>query len=90
MGAATLAGLVVTGGRAQADPPEYSFRTIVRPKNAKVTPDACGIFCNPVDCCSTGCCNGVYLFKCDDLCDGSYFYACIAPPCSGFCYSSQC
>lgn len=76
IGAAALAGLVVSGGRAAADEPTYNFRRIKRPNdNKNVKKESCGVFCSPVDCCSNGCCSGVYLFRCENQCDWSYWFS---------------
>ena len=93
MGAAAVAvaSMVTLGGSAYAQTVttgRRNFCVIQRPRaDEGIRPEACGIYCNPVDCC--GCCNTLHLFRCDDACAGNYFWAC-SSPCSGFCFSQAC
>ncbi len=85
--AAALAPALARGG---SPPDKGSFATVLdRGPDAGVSPDACGIYCSPYDCCTNGCCNGYYLFRCLNNCDRTYFYIC-SSPCTGFCYSLAC
>lgn len=89
-GAAGVGALIVSWN-AFADSGQASTRaTVQRGPDAGIGIEACGIFCSPVDCCPAGCCAGVYLFKCVSACDGSFEYVCVAPPCTGFCFSQAC
>jgi hypothetical protein len=56
--AAALAPALVKGG----SPAGASKTVLDRGPDAGLTPDACGIYCSPYDCCTNGCCNGYYLF----------------------------
>lgn len=84
--AAALAPALARAG----SPPDKGFRTVLdRGPDAGASPDACGIYCSPYDCCANGCCNGYYLFRCFNNCERTYFYVC-STPCTGFCYSIAC
>jgi hypothetical protein len=51
--------------------------------------DSCGIWCVPFDCCTNGCCSGIYLFKCTDQCTSEWWYSC-SYPCGAFCANTSC
>lgn len=84
------AALAPALARAGSPSDNKGFKTVLdRGPDAGVSPDACGIYCSPYDCCPNGCCNGYYLFRCFDNCERTYFYVC-STPCTGFCYSVAC
>ncbi len=85
--AAALAPTLVRAGSPDAG---GGFKTVLdRGPDAGLSPNVCGIYCSPTDCCTNGCCSGYYLFRCSDSCTRTYFYIC-STPCTGFCYSQAC
>jgi hypothetical protein len=84
------AAAMVAPALAHAESPQYQgLKTLERGPDAGFSPEFCGVTCSPWDCCSNGCCSGVYLFRCYNNCDHTYFYAC-STPCSAFCLSLGC
>lgn len=73
----------------RAETPTGSMVVLDRGPDAGLGPTACGIYCQVVDCCTNGCCQGLKLFKCTNQCDRSFFYIC-SSPCTSFCYSQYC
>lgn len=90
---ATVSGVLVAGSGVAAATSRDFQRLPGRPATDKTGPnaiDACGIWCEPVDCCPAGCCTGIYLFKCTNQCSGEFWYGCQTPPCSSYCQTTQC
>ena len=54
-------------------------------------PDACAIYCQPAESCSTACSTSGYrLFRCVNQCDGSSFQKCYQrTSCTSFCLSQN-
>jgi len=88
-----LAALIAPAFARAAPPtgvaPTGSIVVLDRGPDAGLAQTVCGIYCQVVDCCTNGCCQGLKLFKCTSRCDGSFFYIC-SSPCTSFCYSQAC